>query len=232
VGAAGSAAGQGGSAFPTGGGNGAGGSGTAGNGGAGGGTAGGAAGGGAPGGGAGGGGGDSPFGTAQAGNGGGGGAAGKEFDQSLGGFDARMGKEQEAVARAGGGTAADQVLKEAGQGGGDAAAGGAAAGGAAAGGSAAGGAAGGGASGAGGQAGNGAAGGSSAIGGQQAGAAGAPTHKSDEGPDKAPATVQGCNDTDKVARQLCEAATAENDPFLRASLWDEYNQYKKIVARQ
>jgi hypothetical protein len=44
--------------------------------------------------------------------------------------------------------------------------------------------------------------------------------------------VQGCNDTDKVARQLCEAATAENDPFLRASLWEEYNQYKKIVARQ
>ena len=186
----------------------------------------GAAGGGAAGNGSGGAGGDSPFGGDQAGNGGGSGANG-EFDRSLGGFDARMGKEQDAVARAGGGTAADQVLKEAGQagGGGDAAAGGAAAGGAAS--------AGGGASGPGGQAGNGAAGGSSSVGGQQAGAAGA-THKGndDVGPDKAPATVQGCNDTDKVARQLCEAATAENDPFLRASLWEEYNQYKKIVARQ
>ena len=37
---------------------------------------------------------------------------------------------------------------------------------------------------------------------------------------------------DKVARQLCEAATKEEDPFLRAALWDEYNEYKKIIARQ
>jgi hypothetical protein len=44
--------------------------------------------------------------------------------------------------------------------------------------------------------------------------------------------VQGCNDRDKVARQLCEAATAEKDPFLRGSLWNEYNEYKKILARQ
>jgi len=121
------------------------------------------------------------------------------------------------------------VLKEAGQGG-DAAAGGAPAGGAA-GGTAG---TGGGGSGQGGQAGNGAAGGSSAaVGGQQGGAAGANKNRTDDaGPDKTAATVQGCNDTDKVARQLCEAATAENDPFLRASLWEEYNQYKKIVARQ
>ena len=141
-----------------------------------------------------------------------------------------MGKEQEAVARAGGGTAADQVLKEAGQGGGgDAGAGGAPAGGAADGTAATGS----GGSGQGGQAGNGAAGGSSANGGQQGGASGASKNRTDDaGPDKAAATVQGCNDTDKVARQLCEAATAENDPFLRASLWEEYNQYKKIVARQ
>jgi len=41
--------------------------------------------------------------------------------------------------------------------------------------------------------------------------------------------VQGCNDQDRVARQLCEAATKENDPFLRGALWDEYNQYKKIA---
>jgi hypothetical protein len=45
-------------------------------------------------------------------------------------------------------------------------------------------------------------------------------------------TVEGCEDTDKVARQLCEAATAEKDPFLRSALWDEYNEYKKILARQ
>ena len=44
--------------------------------------------------------------------------------------------------------------------------------------------------------------------------------------------VEGCEDVDKVARQLCEAATKEEDPFLRAALWDEYNEYKKIVARQ
>ncbi|HZL93799.1 MAG TPA: hypothetical protein VFB99_09145, partial [Vicinamibacterales bacterium] len=54
----------------------------------------------------------------------------------------------------------------------------------------------------------------------------------DTGPDDAVPTVQGCNDADKVARQLCEAATQEADPFLRAALWDEYNEYKKILARQ
>jgi hypothetical protein len=53
------------------------------------------------------------------------------------------------------------------------------------------------------------------------------------GPDDAAAvaTVQGCNDADRVARQLCEAATKEEDPFLRAALWDEYNEYKKLLAR-
>jgi hypothetical protein len=44
--------------------------------------------------------------------------------------------------------------------------------------------------------------------------------------------VEGCKDQDKVARQLCEAATEEQDPFLRAALWDEYNEYKRILARQ
>src|SRR5690606_27449545 len=51
-------------------------------------------------------------------------------------------------------------------------------------------------------------------------------------PEDAAPTVPGCEDTDKVARQLCEAATKEEDPFLRAALWDEYNEYKKIIARQ
>ena len=51
-------------------------------------------------------------------------------------------------------------------------------------------------------------------------------------PEEAPPPVEGCEDTDKVARQLCEAATKEEDPLLRAALWDEYNEYKKIIAPQ
>jgi protein-S-isoprenylcysteine O-methyltransferase Ste14 len=31
---------------------------------------------------------------------------------------------------------------------------------------------------------------------------------------------------------LCELATVEEDPFLRAALWEEYNQYRRLVARQ
>jgi hypothetical protein len=50
--------------------------------------------------------------------------------------------------------------------------------------------------------------------------------------DEPPATIEGCEDTDKVARQLCEAATEEKDPFLRAALWNEYNEYRRILARQ
>ena len=45
-------------------------------------------------------------------------------------------------------------------------------------------------------------------------------------------SVEGCEDKDVVARQLCEAASQEDDPFLRAALWDEYNEYKKIILRQ
>ena len=33
-----------------------------------------------------------------------------------------------------------------------------------------------------------------------------------------------------LLRQLCEAATEEEDPFLRATLWEEYNEYKKVLA--
>jgi hypothetical protein len=44
--------------------------------------------------------------------------------------------------------------------------------------------------------------------------------------------VEGCDDSDTVARQLCEAATQEQDPFLRAALWDEYTAYKRILGRQ
>jgi hypothetical protein len=44
--------------------------------------------------------------------------------------------------------------------------------------------------------------------------------------------VEGCEDENTVARQLCEAATDEEDPFLRAALWEEYNEYKRILGRQ
>jgi hypothetical protein len=45
-------------------------------------------------------------------------------------------------------------------------------------------------------------------------------------------SVEGCNDEDIVAQQLCEAATLEEDPFLRAALWREYNQYREIIESQ
>jgi hypothetical protein len=35
------------------------------------------------------------------------------------------------------------------------------------------------------------------------------------------------SDDDVVARQLREAAQAEQDPELRARLWDEYRRYKR-----
>jgi hypothetical protein len=92
----------------------------------------------------------------------------------------------------------------------------------------------------GGDAGGASSGGNSAGGGQSSAAAGGEGGQAQggsglddkPGPEEATATVQGCNDTEKVSRQLCEAATSEKDPFLRAALWDEYNQYKKILARQ
>ena len=43
--------------------------------------------------------------------------------------------------------------------------------------------------------------------------------------------VEGCEDEDIVARQLCELATQEEDPFLRADLWDEYNEYRLGTAQ-
>jgi hypothetical protein len=145
-----------------------------------------------------------------------------EFDRSLGDFDQVMKSEQDKIASTGGGTAADRVFKQAG---GD--------------GTEAGGQAGeGGANGSVAQAGGegeqqeqgGSAGGASGA--QQGGAGARAEVPTDAGPDQAVASVQGCSDQDKVARQLCEAATKEKDPFLRASLWDEYNQYKKILAKQ
>lgn len=39
-----------------------------------------------------------------------------------------------------------------------------------------------------------------------------------------------CADTDVVAGQLCTIATNEPDPFLRADLWLEYQEYTQLVA--
>jgi hypothetical protein len=115
-----------------------------------------------------------------------------------------MSKEQEAIARAGIGTAADEVLRGAGQGGevGE-------------------------------EPGSGVAGGGNSAGqSSQADRAGGSNDLGIDPAEAAAPSVQGCNDVDKVARQLCEAATQEADPFLRAALWDEYNEYRKILSRQ
>ena len=53
------------------------------------------------------------------------------------------------------------------------------------------------------------------------------------GPDLGPEdtrNIKGCDDVDIVARGLCEAATVERDKDLREKLWQEYSDYKKIVA--
>jgi hypothetical protein len=127
-----------------------------------------------------------------------------------------MSSEQDKIAKNGGGAAADTGLGGAGQGG-----------------TAQGGAAGGGTEASGNGAGGGTAGGAGGKGtpGGDNGQAGSSFPQSNA-PESAVAAVKGCGDPDKVARQLCEAATQEADPFLRAALWDEYNQYKKILARQ
>ena len=135
------------------------------------------------------------------------------FDRSLEDFDAILGAEQEVLARTGTGTAADEVFTEAAGGG--------------------------------------------AIGGIEGLARGADAGQQDGEPtgggvgaaassgprtaerrppdfvgDEPAAAIEGCNDEDTVARQLCELATEEEDPALREQLWEEYNEYLKIVARQ
>ncbi len=125
------------------------------------------------------------------------------FNQSLEDFDQIMGAEQEQMAAQGIGSAADDVFREAGAVGGS-------------------------------------------VGGemqgqeQGAGTTGGNTSQvgapifTRSGPTTESTTpqVDGCEDEDKVARQLCEAATSEEDPFLRGALWNEYNEYKTILARQ
>ena len=132
------------------------------------------------------------------------------FNESLEDFDEIMGAEQEAIARGGVGSAADEGFGGAGAPGGD--------------GSIPGGGADGG--------GNATTGGSAGGGVGNDPASQRPVLARAELPEEAPPPVEGCEDTDKVARQLCEAATKEEDPLLRAALWDEYNEYKKIIALQ
>ena len=134
-----------------------------------------------------------------------------EFDRSLGDFDAILEAEQEALARTGTGTAADEVFREAAGGTGNMP---------------------GGLESTQGGPQDGTQEGGSVGGAQQAGGSGAAGRPAAIRQDEDAVTVEGCEDDDKVARQLCEAATEEADPFLRAALWDEYNEYKKIVARQ
>lgn len=129
-----------------------------------------------------------------------------EFNRSLGDFDNVMAGEQDQMARAGVGRAADQVLGSGADGSGDTNSDT-----------------------------NGTVNGHINAGdadGQQDQQGSTGSSSGDSGNAKTTSSVKGCNDSDKVARQLCEAATKEQDPFLRASLWDEYNEYKKILARQ
>ena len=125
------------------------------------------------------------------------------FDRSLEEFDAILGEEREAMARSGVGTAADEAFGAAGDIGNPV-------------------------------------GSTEAPSGQGSQGAenaaqtntGAPVFANRSNDEETSEQVEGCNDQDKVARQLCEAATEEEDPFLRAALWDEYNEYKKIIVRQ
>jgi hypothetical protein len=50
------------------------------------------------------------------------------------------------------------------------------------------------------------------------------------GSDRVPADVGDGEDDDIVARQLREAAVAEDDPELREKLWDEYRRYKASLG--
>ena len=121
-----------------------------------------------------------------------------EFDRSLEDFDRIMGAEQTSMARAGIGTAADEILGQTAE-----------------------------------------VGGSPDVpvgqsgGGDSSNSRENQSFRADETTDEETTlSVEGCEDDDTVARQLCEAATEEEDPFLRAALWEEYNEYNKILARQ
>ncbi len=46
------------------------------------------------------------------------------------------------------------------------------------------------------------------------------------GPVEVPEEFADASDDDVIARQLREAAMAEQDPALREKLWEEYRRYK------
>ena len=130
------------------------------------------------------------------------------FNESLEDFDAIMGAEREQMAAQGIGSAADEVFRDAGSIGG------------AAGGSST-------------MPDQNQAGGTTGAQSAQPAQSGAPVFGPSDSADASTAVeIEGCEDEDTVARQLCEAASNEEDPFLRAALWDEYNEYKRILARQ
>ena len=79
-------------------------------------------------------------------------------------------------------------------------------------------------------AGSGSAGGGSGAGGDSPGAVGGgnPLDGMDEQEvaRRTPDDIEALIDDDIVAKQLREAALAEEDPELRERLWDEYRKYK------
>jgi hypothetical protein len=125
------------------------------------------------------------------------------FNRSLEEFDAIMGEERESMARAGVGTAADEAFGAAGEIGSPAGSNEVPVG-----------------------------EGSQGVEGGSETDTPLPVFADRSSAEQTANQVEGCSDQDKVARQLCEAATEEQDPFLRAALWDEYNEYKKILVRQ
>jgi hypothetical protein len=50
------------------------------------------------------------------------------------------------------------------------------------------------------------------------------------GSDRVPADIGDGSDDDIVARQLREAAMAEEDPELREKLWEEYRRYRASLG--
>ncbi len=74
---------------------------------------------------------------------------------------------------------------------------------------------------------------SNSVGGAASGSGSAPSSPlsgmSDEQiQERTPEDVHRTIDDDIIARQLREAAIAEEDPALRARLWDEYRKYKGL----
>ena len=70
--------------------------------------------------------------------------------------------------------------------------------------------------------------GSRPEGGREVGGAPEGTPRAEEGDQsRVPADVGDGRGDDVVARQLREAAMAEEDPAIREKLWDEYRRYKR-----